>query len=188
MLVEIIIPTYDRPAQLISMLSSLIVQTDPGWGAHVIIDNLDGDHVIKIVESFGDTRIKWTKLTERYNDWGHTPREVGKQQSEADYIIMSGDDNYYVPVLVEEIRRATLDKPGMVYWDMVHSHYNYGYFKCAPAICQIDMGSFATRRDVAQSIKLGTGFAADGEYVEEFKVKNPLERIVKIEKVLFVHN
>ena len=188
MLVEIIIPTHDRPAALASMLASLIAQTDPDWGAHVVIDNLEGDHIIELVESFGDPRIKWTKLKERYNDWGHTPREYGKQQSDADYIIMSGDDNYYVPILVEEIRKATIDKPGIVYWDMVHSHRNYEYFRCAPFICQIDMGAFATRRDIAQTLKLNTTYAADCEYIEEFKFRHPTEWIAKIQKVLFVHN
>lgn len=188
MLVEIIIPTHDRPAPLASMLASLIAQTDPDWGAHVVIDNLEGDHIIKLVESFGDPRIRWTKLKERYNDWGHTPREYGKQQSDADYIIMSGDDNYYVPTAVEELRRATLDRPGLVYWDMVHSHYEYRYFRCTPFVYQIDVGAFATRRDIAQAIKLGTGYIADGEYVEEFKARYPFEWIVKIQKVLYVHN
>jgi len=50
------------------------------------------------------------------------------------------------------------------------------------------MGAFATHRDLAQQIKLGTDFAADGWFVEHFKQKFPEQRIVKINKVLFVHN
>jgi hypothetical protein len=168
------------------MLYSLICQTDGYWGAHVVIDNPDDVENIKLVESFNDTRIRWSKMDKRYNDWGHTPREYGKQQSKAEYIIMTGDDNYYTPNFVAELNRH--HDAGMIYWDMVHSHYEYAYFKCSPFMNQIDMGAFATRRDLAQQIPLGTEYAADGLFVEHFKQKFPYENIAKINKVLFVHN
>jgi hypothetical protein len=50
------------------------------------------------------------------------------------------------------------------------------------------MGAFATRRDIAQTLKLNTTYAADCEYIEEFKFRHPTEWIAKIQKVLFVHN
>ena len=188
MLVDFIIPTYNRPAPLRCMIGSLIAQTNPSWRANVVIDNPEDVDNVKLVESFADDRLRWTKMDKRYNDWGHTPRELGKQMSECEYIIMTGDDNYYTPNFVQEISVLCNVEVGMVYWDMVHSHYNYSYFKCAPAGGQIDMGAFATRRDLAQQIQLGTDFAADGWFVEHFKQKFPTESISKINKVLFVHN
>ena len=101
---------------------------------------------------------------------------------------MTGDDSYYTPNFVEELYQTSKNSPGMVYWDMVHSHYAYQYFRCLPAYNQIDMGAFATRRDLAQQIPLGTEYAADGLFVEKFKEMFPNKRIVKIDKVLFVHN
>ena len=101
---------------------------------------------------------------------------------------MSGDDNYYVPTFVSELKKAAVNSPGMIFWDMVHSHYGYSYFNCRPFFNQIDMGAFATRTDLAKKIKLGKGFAADGTYVEDFKKKFPKEKLTKINKVLFVHN
>jgi hypothetical protein len=50
------------------------------------------------------------------------------------------------------------------------------------------MGAFATRRELAQQIPLGTDFAADGWFVEQFKQNFPQQQIIKVEKVLFVHN
>jgi hypothetical protein len=170
------------------MLASLVAQTNPDWGAHVVIDNHEDEDNVKLVESFNDPRIRWSKMDKRYNDWGHTPREYGKQKSEAKYIIMTGDDNYYTPNFIQEISVLCNVEVGMVYWDMVHSHYKYAYFKCVPAGGQIDMGAFATRRDLAQQIPLGTDFAADGWFVEQFKQKFPTQSISKINKVLFVHN
>lgn len=188
MLVDFIIPTYNRPAPLKCMLASLVAQTNPDWGAHVVIDNPDDEDNVKLVESFQDDRIRWSKMDKRYNDWGHTPREYGKQQSEAKYVIMTGDDNYYTPNFVSEIKHLCDVDAGMIYWDMVHSHYNYTYFRCVPGDGQIDMGAFATRTDLAKQIYLGVAYAADGIFVETFKKKFPSQGIHKIDKVLFVHN
>lgn len=187
-LCDFIIPTYNRREPLISMLSSLVAQTNPNWVAHVIQDGIDNDVSFKVVKNINDSRIHYYATEERYNDWGHTPREVGKNNSEAKYVIMSGDDNYYIPTFINELSIASETNPGMIYWDMVHSHYKYSYFKCLPAFNQIDMGAFATRTDLAKQIKLGTSYAADGIFVEDFKKKFPDEKIKKIEKVMFIHN
>lgn len=189
MLVDFIIPTYNRPAPLKCMLASLVAQTDGHWGANVVIDGTDHlNETLEVIKSINDSRITYTVTDKRYNDWGHTPREIGKQMSTAEYIIMTGDDNYYTPNFIKEIKQLCQVEVGMIYWDMVHSHYNYAYFKCVPSGGQIDMGAFATRRELAQQIPLGTDFAADGWFVEQFKQKFPKEQIIKVEKVLFVHN
>ena len=187
MLIEIIAPTYDRTLPLITLISSLENQTDEDWGLNIVVDG-DCGVADSIAKLFGSSRVKVTYTGQRYNDWGHTPREMGKQASEADYVVMTGDDCYYVPSFVSELRKAAEDKPGMIYWDMVHSHYNYDFFRCSPGFNAIDMGAFATRSDLAKQIKLNTSYAADGEFVEEFKQRFPNEKIVKINHVLFVHN
>lgn len=188
MLVDFIIPTYNRPAPLKCMLASLIAQNNPDWGAHVVIDNPEDTQNVELIQSFKDVRIRWSKFPKRYNDFGHTPREYGKQQSGADYIIMTGDDNYYTPNLVQEMAIAADSNPGIIYWDMVHSHFDYAYFKCEPANGRIDMGAFATRKDLAQQIELGVRYDADGWFINKFREMFPEESAVKIDKVLFVHN
>jgi len=188
MKLEFIIPTFSRDVELRSMLYSLIAQTDKEWIAHVIIDTPDESPADGIIDNIGDERIRKTHMDKRYNDWGHSLREYGKQMSDSDYLLMSGDDNYYMPIFTSELKKSIINNPGMVYWDMVHSHYNYHYFKCSPAYNQIDMGAFATRTNLAKQIPIGTTFAADGLFIEDFKKKFPNEKIVKIDKVLFIHN
>ena len=189
MLVEFIIPTYNRYAPLKSLLASLEAQTDKDWIATVIIDDeVPRTDILDVLVHFNKDKISWTYSGKRYNDYGHTPREIIKQKSHADYILMTGDDNYYIPTLIKEIKEVAKTKPGLIYWDMVHSHYDYQYFKCAPHTHQIDMGAFATRTDLAKQIKLNSSFAADGDFIEDFRKKFPLESKVKINKVLFVHN
>lgn len=189
MLVEIIIPTYNRIDLLRCMLASLMAQTCPNWIATVVIDNPDDyGGITEMISDLNCPNIPYPIiLKERANDFGHTPREIGKQASTADYIVMSGDDNYYTPNFIQELQNIK-DNPGVIYWDMVHSHYDYQYFECTLGNHRIDMGAFATRRDIAQSIELHKSFAADGEFVEEIEAKYPKEEKIKIKKILFVHN
>jgi len=187
--VEFVIPTFDRIGPLRCLLSSLLCQTDMDWSAHVLIDDSDNKEIKDLVESFNTKKIYYTRLGQRYNDWGHTPREIGKQLSIAKYVIMTGDDNYYTPNFIEELKSASDKNPGLIYFDMVHSHKNYSYFVCEPTNCGIDMGAFATRRDLAQKLRLNTeNYMADGEFIEDFGKKFPMEKMHKINKVLFVHN
>lgn len=183
-LIEFIIPTYNKVNELKCMLASLIAQTSKNWRATVVVDGGNKEMIDIIIHP----NIRYLQLDKRYNDWGQTPRDIGKQNSQAAYVVMTGDDNYYVPTCVDEIIKAAETNPGMIYWDMVHSHYDYHYFKCSPAYNQIDIGSFATRVDIAHQIKLNTSYAADGEFVEEYKRRFLSENIVKIEKILYVHN
>jgi glycosyltransferase involved in cell wall biosynthesis len=186
--IEFIIPTFNRCDELMAMLSSIVCQSSSGWRIAVMVDGSKPVGLSKIINYFNDPRIRVVYTDKRYNDWGHTPRELGKQSSTADYIIMGGDDNYYTPNLLKELSVYTEEDIDFIYWDMVHSHYNYQYFKCEPRTHAIDMGAFCIKTSLAQQIPLGTNFAADGDYVETFKKKFPTAKMKKIEKILFVHN
>ena len=125
----------------------------------------------------------------RCNNFGHTPRDEGKGLANGKYCVMGGDDNYYTPNFVKELKDHCVDSPGMVYWDMIHSHYGYVQFKCSPFVNQIDIGAFATRSDLGKQIHMTSSFVADGEFVENFKRTFPKEKLVKIyNKIMYVHN
>jgi len=192
--VDIIIPTFNRYNLLKCMLYSLIAQYDPDWTATVVIDNVETSEesitIIDVIKQISDSRIRYINTDRQYNDWGHTPREIGKQQSESQYIIMTGDDNYYVPTLVNELKVVAREHntPSLIYWDMIHSHFNYALLKCQLIFDQIDMGAFATRRDVAQKIKLNNTYTADGWFIHDLNTLFENEDKIKINKVLFTHN
>lgn len=188
--IDFIVPTYNRHDQIRSMLHSLVSQYDSDWSANVIIDDIENDMMIDIIKDINNERIRYTFTGHRYNDWGHTPREMGKQLSDSQYVIMTGDDNYYVPTTVSEIKKAAAENntPGLIYWDMIHSHLNYKLLECKLLFGQIDMGAFATRRDIAQKIKLNNTYTADGWFIHDLNTIFPNEDKIKIDKVLFVHN
>lgn len=186
------IPVYDRFDHLKVILSCLQVQTHPDWIATIVKDGHYTTEELEIVHSFTtkDPRISYTHTPERTNNWGHTPRELGKHllSGHCQYVVMTGDDNYYTPNLVEEVSKVAHAKAGMIYWNMVHSHYDYQLFRCTVGFNQIDIGAFATRSDIAATIQLPTSYAADGEFVEIYKQRYPEELNLKIDKVLYVHN
>jgi hypothetical protein len=190
MLVDFIIPTHYRLNELRLMLSSLKAQICGDWIATVVIDNTKNEDIENVILSFCDERIRHIYTDKTYNDWGHTPRQLGKQISQCKYVVMTGDDNYYTPNFVCEIQKTCIahQYPEMIYFDMIHSHYEYSFFKCSLGMNQIDMGAFATRTDIAKSIELSKTYAADGFFIEDFKKAYPKATAVKIDKVLFVHN
>jgi len=186
--IEFIIPTFHRPNELKCLLYSLVSQKDEDWTAHVVIDNPNDKENKTLVKEMYDNRIYYSLMEKRYNDWGHSLRQYAKEKSKSQYVVLTCDDNYYMPTFVSEVKFASKEFPGMVYCDMIHSHYKYHYFKCVPAFNQIDMGAFAIRTELAKQITMKTVFAADGLFVEDFKTMFPNEKMIRIDKVLFVHN
>jgi glycosyltransferase involved in cell wall biosynthesis len=196
-MIEFIIPTWERPNNLRVILSSLIAQTNSNWKAHVIIDGMTNDYR-NIKDTFqSEERIKFSHIEGPNKDWGHTARNYGLDKAEEDWIVMTGDDNYYVPVFVEEfLSYANQFNCKFVYCNMVHNLFIPGYRPINSTIQkgQIDIGNFMCRRDLIGDIRLNTkSYEGDWEFVEAFMAINikrfePNESIIKIDKFLYVHN
>lgn len=193
--IEFIIPTYERTDHLMCIINSIVSQRSDMWKIHVIADCPPEDslkRINKIMDYFkDDERIKFTILPERYNDWGHTPRNYGVEHATEDWIVMTGEDNYYTPIFVDNFLSSVEPNVGFIFCNMVHNWTDFQYFavECRPEWGKIDIGNFMIRRDLAQQMKLDTQEPqSDGKYVEEFKVLFPEEKIKKIPKVLYVHN
>ena len=190
--IEFIIPTYERTDHLMCTINSIVSQRSGDWKIHVVADCPPEGTLDKIMDYFkDDERIKFTILPERYNDWGHTPRNYGVEHATEDWIVMTGEDNYYMPVFVDNFLSAVTPRVGFVFCNMVHNWTNFQYYHidCVPEWGKIDIGNFMIRRKIAQQMKLDTQHPqSDGKYVEEFKVRFPDEKIIKIDKILYVHN
>lgn len=191
--IEFIIPTYTRIHHLVTILASLKAQSNPNWTAHVISDCPPDDineEMKKIVTFFNDPRIKLTKLEERHNDWGHTPRQYGLDHATEEWVCMTGEDNYYVPEFVDLMLTQGVNHH-FVYCDMVHNWTDRQYLPVKSQLKHgtIDIGNFICKTNMAQKIKLKTEFEhADWLFVEEFKVKFKHAKVKKVAGVLYVHN
>lgn len=191
MKIEFIIPTYNRPNHLMTIISSIVAQSNPNWKINVVCDCPPEGSLDKIKEYYKDyNNIIFTLTEKRYNDWGHTPRNIGLEMATEDWVVMTGEDNYYVPAFVDEFLKNVDFQTKFMFCDMVHNWVNkeYIYVPAAPVYGRIDIGNFMTKRKFAQQMRLDTKeIAADAKFVEQYLMKFP-GNIVHVKKVLYVHN
>jgi glycosyltransferase involved in cell wall biosynthesis len=191
--IEFIIPTYSRTNHLFTIVCSLLSQSNPNWKAHIVGDCVPNEN-LELIHSFlnvvNDDRIKFTNLPERYNDWGHTPRNYGLKESKEEWTIMTGEDNYYVPTFVENMLGVTKGNH-FVYCQMVHNWIKDDYVpvNCELKFGHIDIGCYMFKTNMGNKIKLDTTFAeSDWKFVTDFSSKYPLAKFGKVDKLLYVHN
>lgn len=191
--IEFIIPTYSRINHLITILGSLMSQSNPNWKAHIVADCPPDDiqeKIKKTIEFFDDERFKLTILPERHNDWGHTPRQYGLDNATEEWVIMTGEDNYYVPEFVDIMLKESTNQH-FVYCNLVHNWINKDYIPLNSVLQLggIDIGNFMTKTNMAQKIKLRKDHQwADWFFVEEFQKKYKVAKYKKVNGVLYVHN
>lgn len=190
--IEFIVPTYERTDHLMCCIASIMAQTVPNWTIHVIADGSPKELFSKVIKYCeDDKRIRFSFLGKRHNDWGHTLRNVGVQQAAEEWIVTTGEDNYYVCSFVEEFLSVIDQDTKFVYSDMIHNKFLYRYFDCSPKLTKIDAGNFAVRADLAKQMEYRTDDSgADGYYVEEYvdKFCQGFNNIKKISQALYVHN
>jgi len=191
MKIEFIIPTYNRPNQLMGIISSIFSQSNSNWRIHVVSDGEHGGYQ-KVKDYFiDDDRIRFSELSGPHNDWGHTARQYGLDNAVEEWVVMTGDDNYYVPLFVDYFLNSINNETHFVYCDMIHNWVNneYVHLKSYPKRGQIDIGNFMSKTKLAKEIKLDTSSGeADGIFVEDYLNKFKEGNIVYIPKPLYVHN
>jgi glycosyltransferase involved in cell wall biosynthesis len=193
MKIEFIIPAYNRPNHLMCMLNSLCAQTSNNWSAHVIGDCPPEGTLDRVINYFkDDERIRFTILTERYNDWGHTPRNIGLEMATEEWVVMTGEDNYYTPKFVEFFLDAAKSnlKSNFIYCDIVHNwiNFEYIYIKSEPKFGKMDIGNFMSKREMAKQIKLDTSFPqSDWKFISQY-LNIYKSELIYIPKILYIHN
>lgn len=170
-----------------------MAQSNPNWKAHIVGDSVDNDMLNEIhlfLNLINDKRIRFTNLPDRHNDWGHTPRQYGVDNSTSEWVIMTGEDNYYVPEFVD-LMLIEAKNQHFVYCDMVHNWTDRQYYpvKTNLEFGKIDIGCFMVKTNMAQKIKLKVNEEwADWYFVQEFMNKFKHANVKKVNKMLYVHN
>ena len=194
--IEFIIPTYERTEHLMTIISSIVCQTNPNWLIHVVIDRPYNEDTIAKIQNIAiyyeyEDRIKFTLLDEHFGDWGHTPRNYGVSKSISEWVVMTGEDNYYAPVFVDEMLKVVDDETHFVYCDMVLNGKDNVYLP-VPTRLEfgfIDIGCFMTRTDKAKQLPLLTHMPeADWIYSRVYVDTFTDGKIKKVDKVMYVHN
>jgi len=195
MLFSIVVVAYQRYAQIPCLIHSLLSQTFDDFEVIVLHDGPDEKHLSTMSPFLTDSRIKYGQTQLRYNDYGHSLRNLGIQQAKGDFIINTNDDNYYVPIWLDELQNVITKNPdcNFVYYDMILSHHNilnhnrkdYGLLIPKIEHSMIDVGQYAVKRDVIKNHKFKSNPDSDGDLIVSMKDElNP----IYLDKVLFVHN
>jgi glycosyltransferase involved in cell wall biosynthesis len=92
--VSVIIPTYNQANLLQKALESVINQAFQDWEA-IVIDNYSDDNTQQVVESRGDSRIKYIRF--RNNGIIAASRNLGIAHSTGEYIAFLDSDDLWYP-------------------------------------------------------------------------------------------
>ena len=164
--VEIVAVSHKRFSELKVFVQSIINQTNKNWSLHVIHDGKNDDF-LNIMDSYqreDPKRITYECTNRRYNDYGHTLREIGLTKSCHEYTLITNGDNYYPPKTLEFINQAikasTFSRPDVVMFDMTHSHIDaggkkkssYSFFDVFYRRNYIDIGSAIVNTELAQKV------------------------------------
>jgi GT2 family glycosyltransferase len=193
-ILQIITVAYQRPKEIKLLISSFIVQTNPAWKMYIIHDGPTPEEITNIITEFHDDRLILCESKTRKGKWGHPNRKMMLDKIPCepdDPILLTNDDNFYVRTFVDKMLTGMTKSVGMVYCDMLTNYYDYDIIRCIPKVNSIDMGAFVVRADIAKKVGFNSvKFQADGEYCEEVVkcCKENNYRVLKIEKILFIHN
>lgn len=195
MKLHVICAAYQRAIPLRILVDSFVVQTNPNWELHVIHDGQAPEDVLEIMKMYPEEkRVTFYQTPERNGFWGMPNRKFMLQRMYGDpddFVLITNDDNYYVPLFVEYMLKEVKPGVGIVYCNTVHSGFHYVVHPSSLREGYIDMGAFIVRLNIAQKVGFNHQHeTADGAYAEEcakYCAANGF-RTVHIPKPIWVHN
>ena len=110
-LVSIIIPVYNRQAQIQEALNSVIAQTYPKWEC-LVVDDGSTDTTLEVLKTYReqDQRIQYFTRN-RLPKGAPTCRNIGLAQTKGDYVIYLDSDDYLLPFCLEQRVRQFQNHP-----------------------------------------------------------------------------
>ena len=123
---SIIVVCYERYYNVQCLIYSLLSQTYDNFEVILIHDGYNTEHRQIIEPYLNDKRFKYIQTDQRYNDWGMTLRNIGLKEATGEWVINTNDDNYYVPVYLEELNKVieSNQECNFIYYDCVLNHHN----------------------------------------------------------------
>jgi hypothetical protein len=194
MILHVIAVAYERPIELRGLIDCFIRQTDPRWKLYIMYDGPAPKSICEVMGLYDDKRIEFYASAKRNGLYGHPNRKKmldALEGDDMDYILLTNDDNWYVPVFVETMLGKCSRTIGIVYCDTVHSHFKYTVHESQLKRSYIDMGAFIVKYPVAKAIGFNhVDFDADGIYAEECRALSIANKydLIHVNKPLFVHN
>ena len=189
-LVSYIVPWY---RQVPVAVFSLLAQTYSNIEIILAYDGVVDVDAARYIQVFNDPKIKFFSTTQRYNDWGHTPRNLGidKLSVDSTAVVFTGADNYYLPSFTTELISALYQdaQTAAVYCDMLHNGTNWNTVNTRLQYSHIDCGCFMVKPDIAREFRWGNSTSwEDWIFIEKVINKYTISAIKKVSRALYVHN
>lgn len=171
------------------ILPSLICQTYQNWHLLLIHDSPSED-LEKLLFKYQESRARYMHTEERFNDYGHTLRQVGLDNLpyDSDFVCITNGDNYVAPQFIQMMIEPMLKNPAIMatYCDFVNNLY---FTQSRLELGWTNTGNVVVRTAVAKSVGWKSKvFAADFLYVNDVMNKVGAQNIVKVNRTLFFHN
>jgi hypothetical protein len=194
MKLHIICAAYKRAIPLRILVDSFLVQTNTNWKLYVIHDGEMPANVLDISKQYNDERIsfEYTKTRTAHSGFINRDMMIKKTIGEDDDFVMStNDDNYYPPTFVDEMLKLVTPTAGIVYCNMIHSHFGYSVLSTILQVYYIDLGAFAVRLPLAKQVGINNSSdIADGLFAQDCLAECKRRGMTthKTEKIIFIHN
>ncbi len=200
--IHVIAVTYERFGEMRVFVQSMLNQTFQNWSLTIIHDGPSDSFELIMEEYLQSTssKIEYFATDFRYNDYGHSLREIGLKNIKGDYVLLTNADNYFIPKAIEFITSAiNQSSADVVLFDMVHSHEKpggrlyppYSYFQTSYHRGSIDISAAVVKKDLAER----AGFRdkthdGDATYFEDILAVSGEGglKLSKVPSILFVHN
>lgn len=192
--IHIICSAYERVIPLRMLVDNFIIQTNPDWLLNIVYDGPAPQNILDIILAYNEPRATFIQTPERMGEYGNPNRKMMLEKitgADDDYVLLTNEDNQYVPAFVEYFLRECQSDVGFVYCNTIHNYMGYETLFTELRVLHIDLGSFIVRLDVAKKIGFNhSGPIADGVYAEECvnECRARGLKIVQINKSLFIHN
>lgn len=194
--ITFICPAFNAYPQIVS---SLLLQTHKNWNLLLIHDGKNTTGLEKMIEDIGDSRIEYYETEKRYGNWGHSIRQLAlkaiKNRSmshDSDFIVITNQDNYHVPVFCEFMLRGFKDPNIVASYcsQMVHSYIQWGVINCSMALGSVDCAGVMIKKEVACDVGWNdiTGHSSDWTYFSEVMKKYGKGNFAKVDGCLLIHN
>lgn len=89
-----VLPVYNRAAELAGAVASVLAQTEPDWEL-IVVDDASSDEVASAVEAFGDSRIRLA--VRKANGGVAAAQNTGVASSDSEFVAFLHSDDRYLP-------------------------------------------------------------------------------------------
>jgi hypothetical protein len=173
--------------RVVSFVMSMKRQRWENWSLLITRDFIDPEHEV-VAEM--DSRIHFLPPFDGAGGWGH-PQRIRLITSHGslingEWIGFNSDDNYLCPGYLDQLIDDS-DGADLVMCHFASSYSGWRVCHTQPKIFSSDLGCFLAKRSlVAQVPWTGTGYAADGEYIQE--LAKHANKVKVLPRVLYTHN